>query len=66
MLKEYEQTLIERYKHYYSYYLRYEKPHYCNGDAIGHAHEISWILHTLFGYTDRQILDIEKEVDVCF
>lgn len=66
MLKEYEQTLIERYKHYYSQYLRYEMPADRMGDAIGHAHEISWILHTLFGYTDKQIIDIEKEVEVCF
>ena len=66
MLKQYEITLIERYKHYYSYYLIYEKPYDRMGDAIGHAHEISWILHTLFGYTDRQIMDIEKGVDVCF
>lgn len=66
MLREYEKTLIERYKHYYSQYLIYERPRACMGDSIGHANEISWILHTLFGYTDRQIEDIEMEVDVCF
>lgn len=66
MLREYERQLIERYKHYYSMFLSFEKPRDIHGDAIGHAHEISWILHTLFGYTDREIEDIEREVEICF
>lgn len=66
MLREYETTLIERYKHYYSQYLRYEKPKDFIGDSAGHMNEISWILHTLFDYTDRQIRDIETEVESCF
>jgi hypothetical protein len=58
MLKEIERKLIERYKNYLKHYNEFEKtPSSCEA---GHLQEISWILHELFGYTDRDIREIER------
>lgn len=60
MLREYEEELVKRYKHYYSKCLNFSDDNYDRG----HTHEISWILHTLFGYSDREIIDIEEELKI--
>ena len=62
MLREYEAELIKRYKKYYSLCLIYERG--IEANYTGHANEISWILHTLYGYTDKEIIDIEEEVKI--
>lgn len=60
MLKEIEGLLIERYKTYFTMYLEFNKdPSSCEA---GHLQEISWILHVMFGYTDRQLISIEEQV----
>ena len=58
MLKEYEAQLVERYKKYYRDYIEFnENPNSC---TAGHLQEISWILHTLFGYTDSEVVNLER------
>lgn len=62
MIKEFERQLIERYKRYYKEYNEFEKtPSSCEA---GHLQEISWILHELFGYTDKDIREIETKEDI--
>ena len=62
MLKEFEKMLIERYKRYYKEYNEFEKtPSSCEA---GHLQEISWILHELFGYTDKNIRELETKEDI--
>ena len=59
MIKEFEKQLIKRYKKYLKDYAEFNKtPSSCES---GHLQEISWILHELFGYTDKQIDELEKE-----
>lgn len=60
MLKDFENRLVERYKNYLVYY----DLHKCNprSSTAGHLQEISWILHELFGYTDKDVNKIEAEV----
>ena len=59
MLKDFENKLVERYKNYLFYY----DLNKCNPNSwtAGHLQEISWILHELFGYTDKDIRKIEAE-----
>lgn len=60
MLKEFEKRMIERYKKYSKKYDEYNKgPSSCEA---GHLQEISWILHELFGYTDKEIRELEDDI----
>ena len=60
MIKEFENALIERYKRYYKDYSNFEKtPSSCEA---GHLQEISWILHELFGYTDKEMRELEDNI----
>ena len=60
MIKEFEKQLIERYKRYYKDYDEFEKtPNSCEA---GHLQEISWILHELFGYIDKEMRELEDDI----
>ena len=60
MIKEFEKQLVERYKRYYKEYNEFEKtPSSCEA---GHLQGISWILHELFGYTDKDIRELEADI----
>ncbi len=60
MIKEFEKQLVERYKRYYKDYDKFEKtPSSCEA---GHLQEISWILHELFGYTDKDMKELDDEI----
>ena len=60
MIKEFEKQLIERYKRYLKNYDEFEKtPSSCEA---GHLQEISWILHELFGYTDKDMRELENDI----
>lgn len=62
MLKEFEKMLIKRYKDYLKQYNEFDKtPSSCEA---GHLQEISWILHELFGYTDKDIRELEVREDI--
>ena len=66
MIKEFEDQLIKRYKRYLKDYEAWDKtPSSCEA---GHLQEISWILHELFGYTDKDVREIEVKEDLinCF
>ena len=59
MIKEFEKQLLERYKRYLKEYDEFEKtPSSCEA---GHLQEISWILHELFGYTDKDMRELEND-----
>ena len=59
MIKEFEKQLLERYKRYLKNYEEFEKtPSSCEA---GHLQEISWILHELFGYTDKDMRELEND-----
>ena len=60
MLKEFENQLVERYKRYLKDYETWDKtPSTCEA---GHLQEISWILHELFGYTDKDMKELENDI----
>lgn len=60
MIKEFEKQLIKRYKRYLKDYEAWDKtPSSCEA---GHLQEISWILHELFGYTDKNIRELEDDI----
>ena len=59
MLKEFEKQLIERYKRYLKEYDEFNKT--TSSCEAGHLQEISWILHELFGYTDKDIRELEND-----
>ncbi len=59
MIKEFEKQLIERYKRYFKDYEKLDKtPSSCES---GHLQEISWILHELFGYTDKDMRELAND-----
>lgn len=60
MIKEFERQLVERYKRYYKDYDKFKKtPSSCEA---GHLQEISWILHELFGCTDKDMKELVDEI----
>lgn len=46
----------QRYYNYYKKYLEDSK----NRDTRGHMHECSYVLISIFGLTDKQVIQIEK------
>lgn len=61
MIKEFEKQLIERYKRYYKDYDEFEKT--LSSCEAGHLQEISWILHELFGYTDKDMRELDDDIN---
>ena len=60
MIKKFEEMMIQRYRDYFKDYMKWNSsPGSCNA---GHLQEISWVLHELLGYTDKDIRQIENEV----
>ncbi|SFU37599.1 hypothetical protein [Butyrivibrio sp. INlla21] len=60
MIRKFEKQLIGRYKRYSKEYEEYNKgPSSCEA---GHLQEISWILHELFSYTDKDIRELEDDI----
>lgn len=60
MIREFEKQLIERYQRYFKDYEGWDKtPSSCEA---GHLQEISWILHELFGYTDKDMRKLENDI----
>ena len=56
-----DEVLCARYKRYLTLYDDCDLKT-SSGIASGHIQELSWIMHELLGYTDKDIRNLEDEI----